>query len=128
MNLPAECVRWEDATFNCGIYFLILDGELVYIGQSVDLRKRLANHEHHYDVVFLLSIEMDRLNDVESEWIRRLAPRLNYQHNQPPTKMFNVRLPEEIIQQLEKVAKDEGTTMAAIFTQAVDAYLQTDIS
>ncbi len=63
-----------------GIYFLCHDGELVYVGQSVDVANRVANHRssrRDFDSVFFLPWPGDDLDRIEGALIRALRPALN---------------------------------------------------
>lgn len=68
-----------------GIYFLMRDDECVYIGQSVNVLKRLAQHidegEKHFDDIVVWPVPRDRLRDVERVLIRTLAPQYNVKDN-----------------------------------------------
>lgn len=64
-----------------GIYFLVKNGEVVYVGQSVNPGFRIATHmaddRKDFDSAFLVPVPASRLNDVEGAMIRLLRPRLN---------------------------------------------------
>jgi excinuclease UvrABC nuclease subunit len=72
---------------NCprsGVYFLIKDGEIVYIGKSVNLRSRLNTHrrEKDFDSVYVLECEGDfPLFMNEYNHIRKFRPVLNIPYN-----------------------------------------------
>ena len=63
-----------------GIYFLILKGVCVYVGQSVAIQSRLRDHRArgvnftHVSMIFCDAEDMDRL---ESLYIRAFKPALN---------------------------------------------------
>lgn len=60
------------------VYFLIQDHQVVYVGQSVNLPARLAQHrEKHWDRVLYLIALKESLSQVESGWIQALKPPLN---------------------------------------------------
>lgn len=64
-----------------GIYFLISDGEVVYVGQSIDVLNRIAQHKAKQIVKFdrftLIECSRDDLNRLERIYIQRLRPRCN---------------------------------------------------
>lgn len=66
----------------CGIYFLIKDNDIMYVGQSVNVLARLGMHEHvkTSDRLSFLPCPSELLRDVESFYIHALRPRLNGQH------------------------------------------------
>lgn len=63
----------------CGIYFLVSSGEIVYVGQSVNILVRLGAHikEKEFDSIAYLPAEAHELDFVESYFIHALRPRLN---------------------------------------------------
>ncbi len=67
----------------CGVYFLFNKEELIYIGQSVDILKRIS--EHMKDKVFewycYEKVRKQNLDAVEKACIQRYQPRLNDVHN-----------------------------------------------
>jgi hypothetical protein len=64
-----------------GIYFLVHDDEVVYVGQSVNPTGRIATHtadeRKQFDRAYMVPVPLSRLDDVESALIRLLRPRLN---------------------------------------------------
>lgn len=64
-----------------GIYFLLAEGEVVYVGQSVDMRRRVADHIGDglkvFDAVSFVPCHPDKLISVEAKFIRRYAPKYN---------------------------------------------------
>jgi excinuclease UvrABC nuclease subunit len=62
-----------------GIYFLISDGSVVYVGQSVDVYRRIASHvtTKQFDAIHVLPCPEVELVKVESDYIRKLNPPLN---------------------------------------------------
>lgn len=65
----------------CGIYFLVEDTEIVYIGQSVDVFTRVLTHrrEGHksFDKCCWVPVPRDELDAVESALIALFKPRHN---------------------------------------------------
>lgn len=64
-----------------GIYFLIQNGEIEYVGQSVDILHRISRHKREgkeFDSYAYLVCEKDRLNELEALYITALMPWLNY--------------------------------------------------
>lgn len=60
------------------IYFLYKDGDLAYIGQSVNALKRIGSHNiSGWDHALALPTEIDRLDEVESMMIAALQPPWN---------------------------------------------------
>jgi hypothetical protein len=64
-----------------GIYFLHCCGEVVYVGQAVDVRRRLGNHVSEgtkpFDAVSMMPCDVDDLDARERHFIQQLLPRYN---------------------------------------------------
>jgi len=68
-----------DETLRTGIYFLCRDGALLYVGQSINVAYRVAEHSRRYefDAVFFLPWPRDDLDRLEAALIRTLRPPIN---------------------------------------------------
>lgn len=64
-----------------GIYFLIKENKVVYIGKSKDIHQRLSNHNHKFDDYVYIECDEELLNKYESYYITLCKPTLNVQHN-----------------------------------------------
>jgi hypothetical protein len=79
-----------------GIYFLVKDMEVVYVGQSVNVASRISGHatfnfyknetNKDFDRVFFLQWPADDLDGIEGAFIRALSPSLNGKGNAPGKK------------------------------------------
>lgn len=67
------------ANTSCGVYFLRKGDEIVYVGQSISVYGRVAQHkrEKDFDTVTFLPCQPEDLNNLEGFFIRLLRPRLN---------------------------------------------------
>ena len=67
------------AQFPPGIYFLVNEGEVVYIGQSVSPMARIAQHmgDKKFSAAYMLPVPSPFLDAVEGALIRLLRPALN---------------------------------------------------
>jgi hypothetical protein len=63
----------------CGIYFLINNNEIVYVGQSINIHQRLQKHlyEKQFDKINIIPCERFELNRMESLYINKFKPKLN---------------------------------------------------
>lgn len=64
----------------CGVYFLIRDDRVVYVGQSVEVHSRVTLHHSRwkqFDGYTYIPCEPEQLADLERYYIRLLAPELN---------------------------------------------------
>jgi hypothetical protein len=64
-----------------GIYFLVHDGEVVYVGQSINPTARILQHildgSKKFSRAYLVPVPVSRLNEVEAALIRCLRPPCN---------------------------------------------------
>ena len=83
--LTIEEIRWASSKVNRtiirGIYFLLKDNEIVYVGQSDNVMKRISAHivadEKMFDSYCVLPVKEGDLNDIEARYIWEFAPRHN---------------------------------------------------
>ncbi len=65
----------------CGVYFLVNDGDVVYVGQSVNVHARIAQHRTDPRKTFThwaaISVRKEHLDFVESIYIHTFKPALN---------------------------------------------------
>lgn len=65
----------------CGVYFLILDWRIVYIGTSVDMHRRIAEHRaagKEFDRTLLLEFaDVDTAKKMEKRYIHQFKPDTN---------------------------------------------------
>jgi predicted GIY-YIG superfamily endonuclease len=101
----------------CGIYFLIKGKEIVYVGQSIHIPRRLKEHRKGKDFnrIFFIKCRPGDLDDLEKYYIREFVPRLNKQLNKlPKSKTEYVRMERETADErkarraAEKVTKREA--------------------
>jgi hypothetical protein len=67
----------------CGVYFLINDCEVVYVGQSVCIQRRISEHLLNgveFDSLNFIEVERQSLHRVERRYIHQLQPRLNAEY------------------------------------------------
>lgn len=86
-SLPVPCEPILLGEFLSGdyrhpaVYLLYFRGEVVYVGQSRTLKLRIDEHLVQglktFDAVAFVRCPFNRLNEVESHFIRELAPRYN---------------------------------------------------
>ena len=63
-----------------GVYFLIRDSEIIYVGKTTDLYNRLRRHVHdgrRFDHYNFLPCPPEQLNELEAAYIARILPREN---------------------------------------------------
>lgn len=75
----SEIVRKSSNYGNvCGVYFLIKDSEIVYIGQSINIAARITSHkDKKFDSVSYVTCKRSELDILESLYIIAYNPVLN---------------------------------------------------
>lgn len=116
--IHTHSIRFED-TLVCGIYFLIDQGEIVYVGQSVDVFKRIREHRQEgykkWDRFSMIPVREEKLTEVETWYIQHFRPRYNKTRQQPrpsEAKVHNVRVKTE--DRLRKAARAELSAAASM--------------
>lgn len=63
----------------CGIYFLIKNSKIVYVGQSISILGRVSAHkrEKQFDSVAMVECSREDLSRLELFYIRKFKPELN---------------------------------------------------
>lgn len=90
---PLKVIRFEMSSIASGIYFLCRDDRIVYIGQAVDLSRRIPQHlkEKNFDRVFYINVKEEDLNNVEIELIKYYQPEYNKTSNRAKDLVQNER-------------------------------------
>ena len=75
-QIVAASIEWTNC---CGIYFLIKNDRVVYVGQSVSIFGRVSTHgkQKDFDRIAWVPCNKDDLNQMESLYIHVLSPPLN---------------------------------------------------
>lgn len=71
-------------SFIVGVYFLIKDGEVIYVGQSINVQERLSKHVMQgkvFDQYTIVECDVDELDLIESYYIHLFRPRQNGYRN-----------------------------------------------
>lgn len=74
-DIARAAMPWRNA---CGVYFLLIGDEVVYVGQSVNIYSRLSSHHiKNFDRFAFVLCDIAMLDRLESLYIHCLRPRLN---------------------------------------------------
>jgi hypothetical protein len=75
-----------------GIYFLINQGEVIYVGQSHNVAARILGHKNKiFDRAFVLPCPLSKMNETEAAFIGIFKPKLNM--NQEGTRFVHNHRP-----------------------------------
>jgi hypothetical protein len=80
--LPSlDATQTGEAPDSSGVYFLYSDQRLLYVGESLSIRRRLGHHEHRgkFDSFGWLNCSSGQRKRLESFYIGVLDPPLNHQ-------------------------------------------------
>lgn len=81
-EITAASMPWKAQS---GIYFLVDKEDVVYVGQSVNVHQRIAQHtEKQFDRYAFVPCDVGHLNILESLYIHCLRPRLNGNQSDGP--------------------------------------------
>lgn len=86
MTLPSDPIPFPSLSeyARSGIYFLHFRGEVVYVGQAVDMRRRIGQHisegTKSFDAISYAACEPERLAGLERRYIDKLLPLYNRCH------------------------------------------------
>lgn len=65
-----------------GIYFLVHNGDVIYVGQSCNVASRMLQHKDKtFDRAFVLPCAVSKLNETEAAFIGFFKPQLNMNHD-----------------------------------------------
>lgn len=77
------------------VYLLVQDNEIVYVGQSVDLFRRLDAHHYGFGSdVYYIETPKKELTNLEKRLIRRFNPKFNNGFDYKATKVLLDDLPK----------------------------------
>lgn len=72
----------------CGVYFLLSEGEIVYIGRSIDCTRRLLEHiaapSKAFDSYHIIECDAKAIDELEARYIRKFRPMLNINRRRLP--------------------------------------------
>lgn len=92
-----------------GIYFLLLEKEIVYIGQSTRFPSRLGGHaDKNFDNFRFILCAENKLSEYEQRWIKKFNPIYNKKAGRPKMaenkrkKRFSVTLNPALLGRIER--------------------------
>lgn len=97
----------------CGVYFLVFEGRIVYVGQSLNVLARIGQHadKKKFDAVAIMPCAPRHLDVIESLYIHMLRPPLNGRANTcsyQPEKLLAPLTFEEIVAMASRVEACNG--------------------
>jgi len=131
--LPAASVAGVEPEASAGVYFCYSGGELVYVGKSTCVSRRLmAHHVRGFEHVVMVPLPVDQIDDVERAMIQALQPPWNRAGVAPDCweerqesrirKPVNVTLDPETVERFKAWCGDQAPVVQ--FGRALDAAMQ----
>jgi len=60
-----------------GVYFLIYEDEIIYIGKTKNIYERIYHHKIQFDFFTIIKCEELNLNELERQYIMKFEPKYN---------------------------------------------------
>ena len=84
-----------------GVYFLIKNNKVVYVGQSTNIMRRIPEHsEKVFDNFFYIEVPRLLLNRVEYDYIKHYTPCYNGTNHKTKSVKMGLAIPGQIHQKL----------------------------
>lgn len=119
-----------------GIYFIISNNTIRYIGCSANLKKRFHSVSHHRHEIFSdldnpiihwIAVDNSELKDLESVLVETIKPEINNKQLWHFGKHAAVRINAHLLCRLAEYKKLTGIPVSAIVKIAVEQYLDKQI-
>lgn len=138
-NLPSDAQlatseTLHGMTLGSYVYFLCINKECVYIGQTTRLQSRIAGHRRNprmtFDSVFFIHVDPECRISTEHEWIASIKPRLNVRTTRRNDiarngrRRFHLHMTEEQACGLKSIEQATGLSVAELVRRAIDDYLK----
>lgn len=120
-----------------GLYVVLSGNEIIYVGQSIDLRSRWKAHHiwpdlvcEELDEVRLLWVGVDalKLDEEETRLIKAYQPRLNKHRLTMISDTYTFRLPPVLRSRLQTRAEKDERTLAQVVVEACRVYLDCGVA
>lgn len=83
-EILSKCVRMDRPVTHSGVYLLVKNNHVVYVGKSVDVEQRVKSHyngttypQKDFDYYFFFDCPAHNLDFYEQHFIQRFLPRYN---------------------------------------------------
>ncbi len=123
-----------------GVYWVLSSEQVLYVGQTINLRARLNNHHHWVDfrdrsadTIRWISTAPDQLQATEAQLIAELKPELNARRRPKPVRSArftsgglikaSVILHVDQLTRLERFARERHVSKSVIIRAALDEKL-----
>jgi hypothetical protein len=113
LALADRLIQWAAPASLTGVYFLVKDGTIVYVGQSTSsiaarVGTHAADHRKEFDTVFVLPLPAEDAFAVEQALIRMLRPPLNHdaEYSMTPDQL---RIAKEVLGAVPRPQRDSKT-------------------
>lgn len=116
-----------------GIYFLIDNKEIVYIGKTKNISHRLAGHGNkNYEVYRFIACEEIYLDAYEKRWIERFKPKYNSKkkidENLKLNKTISITVNADTEKLLNHLASKKRLKLGVFLRQAIEEKIAHEIN
>jgi hypothetical protein len=110
-DIPPELLRLKNLRHvpkiyeDPGVYFLCREGEIIYVGASVAVAKRVMEHtDKNYDHAYYIPVPVPSMAEVEGAFIRHFKPKENrWVQNDGRSGAPNCDDPEKVVRALQEI-------------------------
>jgi excinuclease UvrABC nuclease subunit len=117
-----------------GLYFVLGDGEIVYIGMTANFNKRFAQHHRLKSFITTkdvkiawLQTDSEDLFSLEKEAISFFNPKLNGKRTATDDESgtyLTVKLPADLRREARLKSADTGVTLSFVIRKAIEAWVK----
>ena len=114
-----------------GVYFLYKKDEVVYVGQSVDIERRITEHpDKKFDSFKYIECNVDELDSLEERCIKEIKPKYNKAYLVKTNRLFNdfttfsIRLLPEDIQRVRTYFERRGLKLTQGIRMIIKEYME----
>lgn len=114
-----------------GIYFVLAEGQVLYIGQSTGIRQRWQAHHKTQELgsysqvrIAWLEAEYGELTEIEKAYIEQFKPSLNFMSVPRKRTQKTIYLPPALAKRLNFASVEEEREISEIVTDALEAYFK----
>jgi len=111
-----------------GIYFLLDKEEIVYIGKSTNIIKRVTEHFSEgikkFNLYSYIPVEVDSLSEAEDFFIKKYKPKYNIRLVKEKNSYKTINISEDLHNLLEYYSEKTGISIRTLAETAIRYYLK----
>lgn len=109
-----------------GVYFLLKDNQIVYVGQSMFVASRIANHkkDKDFDSYRVILCYAPLMGKWERRLIQKFRPKYNKNGYGPEVNMLNFSVSEHLKGEIEAQARKKGLSPSKFVREIIKKYIK----